>query len=59
MTSEDANMSEQGTAGKKRYVMLTIAQKLRRIRRLESGENQREVVTSYRFGLSTVCDIKK
>jgi len=39
--------------------MLTIPQKLDRICRLESGENQREIVTLYRFGLSTVYDIKK
>jgi len=59
VTSEDANMSEHGTTGKRKYVMLAITQKLHRIWRLESGENQREVVTSYRFGLSTVYDIKK
>jgi hypothetical protein len=39
--------------------MPTIPWKLDRLCWLESGENQREVVTSYRFGLSTIYDIKK
>jgi len=59
VTSENANLSKQGTAGKRKHVMLTIPQKLGRIWRLESAENQREIVTSYIFGLSTLYDIKK
>jgi hypothetical protein len=53
------NMSIQGTVGKKKYVMLTIPQKLDKIWRLEIGENQREIVTSYKFGSSTSYDIEK
>jgi CENP-B N-terminal DNA-binding domain. len=36
-----------------------IAQKLERIRKLESGESQIEVIASYNIGSSTMCDIEK
>jgi len=38
---------------------LMIAQKLERIRKLESGENQRGVMALYNIGSSTMCDIEK
>jgi len=59
VTLKDADMIKQGTAGKRKCVTLTVPQKLDRIWRLEHGENQREIVTSYKFGLSTIYDIKK
>ena len=37
-SSKDPKMSRQGTAGKKKHVTLTITQRLKIIRRLESGE---------------------
>jgi hypothetical protein len=49
VTSEDANISKQSTAGKRKQVTLTIPQKPDRIWRLDSSENQREVMTSYRI----------
>jgi hypothetical protein len=36
-----------------------IAQKLERIRKLESGENQRGVMALYNIGSSTMRDIEK
>ena len=37
--SKDPKMSKQGTAGKKKHVTLTINQRLKMIRRLESGKS--------------------
>ena len=54
MASEAPKVSKQGTAGKRKHVTL-IPQKPEIIRRLESDDNQREVVTSYNIGL--ICDI--
>jgi hypothetical protein len=56
---EDPEMSKQGTASKRMCLTLKILQKLKIIRRLESGSNQREVMASYYTGSSTVYDIKK
>jgi len=52
-------MCKQGTADQRKHINLMIAEKLERIRKLESGENQREVMTLYNIGSSTVCDIEK
>lgn len=49
MTSEDANISKKGTAVKRKQVTLTIPQKPDGIWRLDSSENQRELMTSYRI----------
>jgi hypothetical protein len=46
-------MSEQGTAGKRKHITLTFPQKL------ESAENQREVMVSYNIGLSAIYDIRR
>jgi hypothetical protein len=45
MASEDPKLSKQGTADKKKHVTLMIPQKPEIIRRLESDDSQREVVT--------------
>lgn len=52
-------MCKQGTADKRKHINLMIAQKLGRIRMLEGGENQREVMALYNIGSSTICDIEK
>jgi hypothetical protein len=52
-------MSKQGNASKRKCLTLNILQKLKIIRRLEGGRNQREMMASYNTGLSAVCDIKK
>ena len=52
-------MCKQGTAGQRKHINLMIAQKLERIWKLESVENQREVMALYNIGSSTICDIKK
>jgi len=52
-------MCKQGTADQRKHINLMTAQKLERIRKLESSENQREVMTLYNIGSSAVCDIEK
>jgi len=52
-------MCKQGTADQRKHINLKIAEKLERIRKLESGENQREVMVLYNIGSSTICDIEK
>jgi hypothetical protein len=52
-------MCKQGTADQRKRINLMIAQKLERIRKLESGENHREVVALYNIGSKIICDIKK
>jgi len=37
-------MCKQGTADQRKHINLKIAEKLERIRKLESGQNQREVM---------------
>ena len=54
--SEGPQMSKQGAGNTH---LLTIPQKTLSKRRHESGENQREVLASYSFVLSTVDDTKK
>jgi hypothetical protein len=49
----------KGTASKRKCLTLKILQKLKIIRRLEGGRNQREVMASYNTVSSTVYDIKK
>jgi hypothetical protein len=44
MASKDPKMSQQGTAGKRKHVILTMPQKLEPSRRLESGKSQREIM---------------
>jgi hypothetical protein len=51
IASEDPKLSKQGTVDKKKYVTLMIPQKPEIIRRLESDESQREVVTLCNIGL--------
>jgi hypothetical protein len=53
MTSKDLKISKQGTVGKMKHVNSTIPQKRSIIRKLESGESQKEVMTSYNIGFST------
>ena len=50
MASVNPNMSNQGTAGKRKRVALMVPQKLEIIRSLECREGQREVVASYYIG---------
>jgi hypothetical protein len=53
MTSKDLKMSKQVTIGKMKYVNSMIPQKRSIIRRLDSGESQKEITTSYNIRLST------
>jgi hypothetical protein len=46
MAPKDPKMSKQGTASKSKNVSLTLPQKLKIIRRLESGKSNREVRAS-------------
>jgi len=50
MASENPDMSNQGTAGKRKHVTLMVSQKLEIIRSLECHEGQREVTASYYIG---------
>lgn len=52
-------MCKQGTADQRKHINLMIAQKLERIRKLKSGENQREVMALYNVGSSAICIIEK
>jgi transposase len=51
-------MSIEGTAVKQKCVTFN-PQKLEIIKRHERGKNEREIMASYSFGLSTVSDMKK
>jgi hypothetical protein len=53
MASKDPKMSIHGTAGKRQHVTLMIPQKLQIIARLERGKSQKEVMASYKSGMST------
>jgi hypothetical protein len=59
MASEDLEVSEQGTTGKRKCVTLTVRQELEIIRGLESGKYQIVVVPSCISGSLTVYDIKE
>ena len=59
MASKDPKMSKQGTAGKRKHVTLTIPYKLQIIASLESGESQKEVMASYKSGMSIIHDKQK
>jgi hypothetical protein len=59
LASKDPKMSKQGTAGKRKHVTLMIPQKLKIIAWLESGKSQKEVMASYKSGLSTIHDKEK
>ena len=59
MASKDPKMSKQGTAGKRKHVTLLIPQKLQIIARFESGKSQKEVMASYKSGMSTTHDKQK
>jgi hypothetical protein len=50
---------KKGTGSKRKCLTLKILQKLKIIRRLEGGRNQREVMASCNTGSSAVCDVKK
>jgi len=52
-------VSKQGTAGKEKLVTFVIPQKLETIRRLQIGENQREIMVLHIIVLSAICDIRK
>jgi hypothetical protein len=54
MASKDPRMSKQGTAGKRKPVTVTVAQKFEIIRRLESGESCSVLMASSQIGLSTL-----
>jgi hypothetical protein len=54
---KNPNMTKQGTAGKRKHVTLILQKP--EIIRCESGKSQREVITSYSIGLSTINDIMK
>jgi hypothetical protein len=54
MASKHPKTSKQGTADKRKYVTLTIPQKLEIIRRPETGKSQRELMASYNTGSSTI-----
>jgi hypothetical protein len=59
MASKDPKMSEQVTPGKRKHVTLMIPQKLQIIAGLESGKSQKEVMTSYKSGMSIIQDKQK
>jgi hypothetical protein len=52
-------VSKQGTAGKQKLVTFVIPQKLETVRRLQIGENQREITILCIIGLSAICDNKE
>jgi hypothetical protein len=52
-------MCKQGTAGERKHINLMIPQKLEIIRKLESGESQREVMASYSVGSSSMYDTER
>jgi hypothetical protein len=47
IVSEGPEISQQGTAGNRKHVTLTIPQKREIIWRLEYGGSQREIMASY------------
>jgi CENP-B N-terminal DNA-binding domain. len=59
MVSKDTKMCKQGAVGKSKHVTLIMPQKLRTVTRCQSGERQREVMSSYNMGLSTIYDVKR
>jgi len=59
IASEYPEVSEQGTAGKGQPVTFVIPRKLETIRRLQIGENQREITVLHNIVLSAICDIRK
>jgi len=59
MVSKDTKIHKQGTAVKSKHVTLRMPQKLKIIRRCESGKRQREVMASYNMGSSTIYDVKR
>jgi hypothetical protein len=59
MASKDPKISTQGKAGKRKHITLMIPQKLQIIARLESGKSQKEVMASYKSGMSTIHDKQK
>jgi len=59
MASKDPKMSTQGTAGNRKHVTLMIPHKLEIIAGLESGKSQKEVMASYKSGISTIHDKQK
>jgi len=50
MASKDPNVSEQGTAGYRKYVTIMIPQKLEITGILESGKSQSVVMASHNTG---------
>jgi len=58
MVSEYPKMNQQHTAGKIKHTALTVPQISHTIRKLESGECQRQVMASYNIRSSTNYDIR-
>lgn len=58
MASTDPQMSKQGTGFKRKHGTLS-AHKLQIIRRLKSGENQREVIALYNVAIVNMLRYKE
>ena len=54
----DPELGKQGTADRRKHITLTILQKLKIIRGIESGKSQKEIMASYGIGSSALYDIK-
>jgi len=54
MASKDPTLSKQVTACRRKYVALTVPQKLGVSGRLESGESHGVSMTAYTIGFSSV-----
>jgi hypothetical protein len=52
--STSPKINKQGASGKSKHLIVTIPQKLERIRRLESDENCSVMIATHDIGLSTV-----
>lgn len=59
MVSKDTKMHKQGNVGKSKHATLMMPQKLKIIRRCESGKRQREVMAFYNMGSSTIYDVRR
>jgi len=59
MASKDLTLSKQGTACRRKYIALTVPQKLGVSRRLESGESHSVSMTARTIGFSSVLGYKE
>jgi hypothetical protein len=55
----DPEMNKQGASGKRKHLIVTIPQKLERIRRVESDRSCSVIVATHDIGLSTVYTKKQ